>query len=97
MRPSWRRRGDVERHLPVLAYARSRLEAFLDATYQGFKDHVASGRHMTPEAVEAVAKGRVWTGEEAKARGLVDALGGFEAALRLAERRLEWHPAHRSN
>ncbi len=65
--------------------ARSRLEAFLDATYQGFKDHVAAGRHMTPEAVEAVAKGRVWSGEEAKARGLVDALGGYGVALRLAK------------
>jgi protease IV len=64
--------------------ARSRLEAFLDATYQGFKDHVAAGRHMTADAVEAVAKGRVWSGEEAKARGLVDALGGYETALRLA-------------
>jgi protease IV len=66
-------------------FARSRLEAFLDATYQGFKDHVAAGRHMSPDAVEAVAKGRVWSGEEAKARGLVDALGGYETALRLAK------------
>ncbi|HEV2099443.1 MAG TPA: signal peptide peptidase SppA [Stellaceae bacterium] len=64
--------------------AQSRLQAFLDATYQGFKDHVAIGRHMTPDAVEAVAKGRVWSGEEAKARGLVDALGGYDTALRLA-------------
>ncbi len=70
---------------PFSQFARSRLGAFLDATYQGFKEHVAAGRHMTPDAVEAVAKGRVWTGEEAKARGLVDALGGFEAALRMAE------------
>ena len=64
--------------------ARSRLEAFLDVTYQGFKDHVADGRHMTADAVEAVAKGRVWSGEEAKARGLVDALGGYETALGIA-------------
>jgi protease IV len=67
------------------AQAHNRLEAFLDDTYRGFKDHVASGRHMTPEAVEAVAKGRVWTGEEAKTRGLVDELGGFPAAIRLAK------------
>jgi protease-4 len=66
------------------AQAHARLEAFLDDTYKGFKQHVADGRHMSPEAVEAVAKGRVWTGEEAKARGLVDALGGYETALRLA-------------
>src|SRR5205085_4505843 len=45
---------------------------------------VATGRHMTQDEVEAVAKGRVWSGEEAKARGLVDELGGYEVALRLA-------------
>ncbi|MBV9377154.1 MAG: signal peptide peptidase SppA [Alphaproteobacteria bacterium] len=66
------------------AEAHSRLEAFLDETYRGFKDHVATGRHMTPEEVEAVAKGRVWSGEDAKARGLVDELGGYSVALRLA-------------
>ncbi|MGH7114600.1 MAG: signal peptide peptidase SppA, partial [Stellaceae bacterium] len=71
---------------PFSPFARSRLAAFLDASYQGFKEHVASGRHMTPEAVEAVAQGRVWTGEEAKARGLVDALGGYKVALRLARK-----------
>ena len=67
------------------ARAHSRLEAFLDDTYRGFKDRVASGRHMTQEAVEEVAKGRVWTGEEAKARGLVDELGGYPEAIRLAK------------
>src|SRR6266436_5495965 len=65
--------------------AHSRLEAFLDDTYKGFKDHVASGRQMTQEAVEEVAKGRVWSGEDAKVRGLVDALGGYAVALRLAK------------
>jgi protease-4 len=67
------------------ARAHSRLEAFLDETYKGFKDHVATGRHMSPEEVEAVAKGRVWSGEDAKARGLVDELGGYQAAIRLAK------------
>jgi protease-4 len=65
--------------------AHNRLEAFLDETYKGFKDHVATGRHMTQEEVEAVAKGRVWSGEDAKARGLVDELGGSAVALRLAK------------
>jgi len=67
------------------ARAHSRLEAFLDDTYRGFKDHVASGRHMTQGEVEEVAKGRVWSGEDAKARGLVDELGGSAVALRLAK------------
>jgi protease IV len=67
------------------ARAHSRLEAFLDETYKGFKDHVATGRHMTQEEVEAIAKGRVWSGEDAKAHGLVDELGGYPVALRLAK------------
>ncbi len=72
--------------------AQARLQAFLDATYQGFKDHVAAGRHMTPNAVEAVAQGRVWSGEEAKKNGLVDALGGYEVALRLARQAASLSP-----
>jgi len=75
------------------ARAHSRLEAFLDDTYRGFKDHVATGRHMTQEEVERVAKGRVWSGEDAKARGLVDELGGYEAALRLAKQAANLPPA----
>ncbi|HEV7996678.1 MAG TPA: signal peptide peptidase SppA [Stellaceae bacterium] len=69
---------------PFSPFAQSRVQALLDATYKGFKDHVAAGRHMSPDAVEAVAKGRVWTGADAKAHGLVDALGGYGTALRLA-------------
>jgi protease IV len=61
-----------------------RLNSFLDQTYRGFKQRVAEGRHLSEEQVEAVAKGRVWTGEEAKARGLVDELGGYAVALRFA-------------
>ena len=64
--------------------ARQHLSDELDATYRGFKDRVAAGRHLSADAVEAVAKGRVWTGEDAKTKGLVDALGGYEEALRLA-------------
>jgi protease-4 len=65
--------------------AQQRLNAFLDETYRGFKEHVAAGRHLSADQVEAVAKGRVWSGEEAKAKGLVDELGGLGTALRLAK------------
>src|SRR6266567_3169941 len=64
---------------------RQRLDAFLDDVYSGFKEHVAAGRHLSAEQVEAVAKGRVWSGEEAKEKGLVDELGGYDVALRLAQ------------
>ena len=39
---------------------------------------------MTPEAVERIGQGRVWTGKRAKELGLVDELGGFDVAVRLA-------------
>jgi len=64
---------------------RQRFEAFLDAAYGTFKDRVAQGRKLSGDAVESVAKGRVWTGEDAKARGLVDELGGLGTALHLAK------------
>jgi protease IV len=64
--------------------ALERLNAELDDTYAGFKNRVATGRHLSADAVEAVAKGRVWSGEDAKVKGLVDALGGYETALSLA-------------
>jgi protease-4 len=64
---------------------KQRFEAFLDDAYATFKDRVAKGRKLGDDGVESVAKGRVWTGEDAKARGLVDALGGFSLALELAK------------
>ncbi|HUJ99367.1 MAG TPA: signal peptide peptidase SppA [Stellaceae bacterium] len=64
---------------------RDRFERSLDYVYGVFKDRVAEGRKLSADAVEAVAKGRVWSGTDAKARGLVDELGGFHKALALAK------------
>ena len=58
-------------------------ESILDV-YDLFKKRVAEGRGMTLDAVEEIAQGRVWTGEEALALGLVDELGGLDAALQYA-------------
>jgi protease IV len=60
-----------------------RFNAELDSVYATFKSRVGEGRKMSPDQVEAVAKGRVWTGREAKEKGLVDALGGYSTALEL--------------
>jgi protease IV len=64
----------------------ARVEAMLDHVYDSFVARVAAGRGMTPEAVEAVARGRVWTGQQAAERGLVDELGGLTNALDYAAR-----------
>jgi protease IV len=53
----------------------------LDVFYDEFKERVASGRGLQPDALEEMAGGRVWTGSEALARGLVDENGGFRTAF----------------
>ena len=65
---------------------RAKLDSALDRIYAEFTDKVAQGRHMELDTVLPVAKGRIWTGEDAMARGLADTVGGYELALRLARR-----------
>jgi len=48
---------------------------------------VAQSRHMSVETVDAVGQGRVWTGQQAKQRGLVDELGGLDKAVAIAKQR----------
>jgi len=60
------------------------LQASLDQIYVDFKARVAEGRGMSDEAVEAVAKGRVYSGVRAQSLGLVDALGGLDTAVAIA-------------
>ncbi len=60
---------------------------WLDHIYADFTGKVASGRGMTPEQVHEVARGRVWTGADALAHGLVDQLGGLDLAAAIARRR----------
>jgi protease IV len=61
----------------------ARFETWLDRVYDDFTTKVAEGRKLPKEKVLEIAKGRVWTGEDAKALGLVDELGGFPVAVRL--------------
>lgn len=63
------------------------IEAGIGHTYRGFLDVVAANRKSTPEKINDVAQGRVWTGAQAKERGLVDELGGLDLAVKAAARR----------
>ncbi len=58
----------------------ARMQASLDRIYQDFVGKVAEGRSLELNSVEAIARGRIWTGEHALENGLVDELGGFPAA-----------------
>ena len=60
-------------------------EAEADFFYTDFVERVAAGRKLSAEAVDAVARGRIWTGADALERGLVDELGGFRTAVRRAK------------
>lgn len=61
-----------------------KLQDILDRVYDDFTTKVAEGRNIEKEKVLSIAKGRIWTGEDARELGLVDELGGFDVALQLA-------------
>ena len=91
---------------PFTAEERPRIEEQLQATYELFLTRVAEGRKSTAERIDPFAQGRVWTGRQAKDRGLVDELGGLDTAIKLARQhakldarrdvRLEIYPQRRS-
>ncbi len=66
---------------------RAKVGEYMQGFYTGFVTKVAEGRHTTPERIDAVGQGRVWTGAQAKDRGLVDALGGLDTAISIAKQR----------
>ena len=71
---------------------RKLIERQVLATYDLFIARVSEGRHLPKGAVEPIAGGQVWTGSQALERGLVDQLGTFEDALRLAKSRAGFAP-----
>jgi protease-4 len=65
---------------------RAKFEEWIKNTYYNdFVPKVASGRHKDPKDVDAVGQGRVWTGAQAKDRGLVDEFGGLDRAVQVAK------------
>lgn len=71
--------------VPFTAQQRADREAEADLIYADFVERVAQGRKLSTDAVDAVARGRVWTGADALERGLVDELGGLRTAVRRAK------------
>ncbi|MEU8266430.1 signal peptide peptidase SppA [Sphaerisporangium sp. NPDC049002] len=76
---------------PSRAYSEpqwERVNAWLDRIYDDFVGKVAQGRGIDRDRAHELARGRVWTGADAFAGGLVDELGGLEDALALARSRV---------
>ncbi|MBD3850714.1 MAG: S49 family peptidase, partial [Acidobacteria bacterium] len=65
---------------------RAVIDRMLDRIYDDFVERVSESRDMTPEAVDAIGRGRVFTGVQAWENGLVDVVGGFDEALTEAKK-----------
>ncbi|MBV8682930.1 MAG: signal peptide peptidase SppA [Caulobacteraceae bacterium] len=70
---------------PMTAAQTAAFSSWMNRIYDGFVSRVAEGRRMPAQQVQAIARGRVWTGAQAKALGLVDQLGGFYDAIERAK------------
>jgi protease-4 len=71
------------------------FQRLVDWIYGEFVGKVAEGRGLRPAYVEEIAQGRVWTGAQALRLGLVDEIGGLEAAIRYAARQANLEPGYR--
>jgi protease-4 len=65
----------------------AKLKEGIDANYHDFVAKVAQARHRPFDQIEPLAQGRVWLGDQAKGRGLVDELGGIDRALELVKKK----------
>jgi protease-4 len=71
------------------------MQTAVDHVYLDFKTRVAAARKSTPEKIDSVAQGRVWSGRHALERGLVDRVGTLGDALQAAARRAKLAAGHR--
>jgi protease-4 len=71
------------------------VQQYIDKGYRDFLARVAQARRMTPEQVDHVARGRIWSGEDAKVLGLVDQLGGIDPAIESAAKRAKLEKGYR--
>lgn len=74
--------------------AQQMMQLSIENGYKRFITLVANARHSTPEQIDKIAQGHVWTGQDAKANGLVDSLGDFDDAVAKAAELAkvkQWH------
>ncbi len=76
--------GKLRADRPLDPALRDYLQLSIEHGYELFLSHVAQGRGKTRDAVNEVAQGRVWTGQDAQSHGLVDTLGGYDDAVKSA-------------
>lgn len=79
-------------HRPMTVDERDRVIGEMKSLYAGFVKKVADGREMDDEEVANIAEGRVWTGIQGKQNGLVDEIGGLDAAIKMAREKAGIEP-----
>ena len=72
---------------PFTPAQRAKVMGYMDSFYDTFVEKAAASRRTTPARIDAVAQGRVWTGQQARQHGLVDVLGGLDTAIAIAKER----------
>ena len=75
--------------MPLKQGDKAKLHKWSGKIYNNFVSKAAKSRGMTFEEMRSVAKGRVWTGEDAMRHKLVDALGNLELAINMMKSHLE--------
>jgi protease IV len=90
---------------PLTDFEKSIIQQSINEGYEMFTSKAAEGRNMSREELLTVASGRVWSGIEAKERGLIDILGGMDTAIEIAaakagleegDYRLRYYPEKKS-
>lgn len=87
--------GSLDIRRPLSPQLESILTSVIQRGYAQFIGKVAAARGKAPEQIDAIAQGRVWSGAQAKERGLVDKLGGLEDAIAAAAARAKLDPGYR--
>jgi len=67
---------------------KKRIKIGIENTYETFKNRVIKGRSLEPKVVEKISQGRVWSGKQAYKLGLIDSLGGLQAAINFAAKKV---------
>ena len=67
---------------------KNKIKTGIENTYETFKKRVTNGRSLDPNVVEKISQGRVWSGKQAHKLGLIDSLGGLQAAINFAAKKV---------
>jgi protease-4 len=80
---------------PLVGRNLDKIRQQIDTFYGAFVTRVAQGRRRPASDIEPLAQGRVWTGAQAKANGLIDQLGGIDAAINIIRTRARIGPSEK--